>query len=66
MAPRGEVGLIFAASGQALGVVTPEMFSVIIIVILLTTLLTPPVLTFLVRRETERAQLPALVNEQSG
>jgi Kef-type K+ transport system membrane component KefB len=66
MAPRGEVGLIFAASGQALGVVTPEMFSVIIIVILLTTLLTPPVLTFLVKRETGRAQMPALVKEQSG
>lgn len=66
MAPRGEVGLIFAAAGQSLGVVPPEVFSVIVIVILLTTLLTPPVLTFLVKREARRAQVPALVKEQLG
>lgn len=51
MVPRGEVGLIFATIGKSLGVVSDEMFSVIVIVIIFTTLLTPPVLTWLLRRQ---------------
>jgi Kef-type K+ transport system membrane component KefB len=50
MAPRGEVGLIFAAVGQKLGVVTAEMYSIIIIVVILTTLFTPPILSSLLKR----------------
>ncbi len=50
MVPRGEVGLIFATIGQGLGVVTEELFSVIVIVVILTTLLTPPILTYQLRR----------------
>lgn len=50
MAPRGEVGLIFAAVGQQLGVVSAEMYSIIIIVVILTTLLTPPILTYYLKR----------------
>lgn len=50
MVPRGEVGLIFAATGQRLGIVTPQLFSVIVVVVLLTTLLTPPILTWVSRR----------------
>jgi len=50
MVPRGEVGLIFAAVGKALGVVTESMFSVIVIMVILTTLLNPPILTLLLRR----------------
>jgi Kef-type K+ transport system membrane component KefB len=50
MVPRGEVGLIFATIGRGLGVVTDELFSVIVIVVILTTLLTPPILTFQLRR----------------
>ncbi|MDD4627819.1 MAG: cation:proton antiporter [Candidatus Peribacteraceae bacterium] len=52
MVPRGEVGLIFATIGKGLGVVSDEMFSVIVIVIIMTTLLTPPVLSALLRRKT--------------
>lgn len=51
MVPRGEVGLIFATIGAGLGVVTDGVFSVIIIMVILTTLLTPPVLTYLLKRE---------------
>jgi len=51
MAPRGEVGLIFAMIGKQLGVVTEEMFSVIIIMVILTTLLTPPILNYLLRKQ---------------
>lgn len=50
MAPRGEVGLIFATIGKQLGVVSNEVFSVIIIMVILTTLLTPPVLAVLLKK----------------
>ncbi len=50
MVPRGEVGLIFATIGKGLGVVTDELYSVIVIVVILTTLLTPPILAFQLRR----------------
>ncbi|HEX9722482.1 MAG TPA: cation:proton antiporter [Candidatus Paceibacterota bacterium] len=51
MIPRGEVGLIFATIGASLGVISPNVFSVIVIMVILTTLLTPPVLTFLLKRQ---------------
>lgn len=51
MAPRGEVGLIFAFVGKSLGVVTEELFSVIVLMVMLTTLVTPPVLAWLLRGE---------------
>lgn len=54
MAPRGEVGLIFAVTGKSIGVVTDEIFSVIVAVVILTTLITPPVLTLLIRRAGKR------------
>jgi Kef-type K+ transport system membrane component KefB len=50
MAPRGEVGLIFAVVGKQLGVVDDTQFSVVVVMVMLTTLLTPPVLASLVRR----------------
>jgi Kef-type K+ transport system membrane component KefB len=51
MAPRGEVGLIFAMIGKQLGVINEEMFSVVIIMVILTTLLTPPILNYLLRKQ---------------
>ncbi len=50
MAPRGEVGLIFAMIGNQLGVISEELFSVIIIMVILTTLFTPPILNYLLRK----------------
>jgi len=44
MVPRGEVGLIFAATGRALGVLSDELFSVIILVVILTTFVAPPLI----------------------
>ena len=55
MVPRGEVGLIFAAIGQQLGVLSHELFSVIVIMVIFTTLLPPPVLSWLLKRQ-EKAQ----------
>lgn len=57
MVPRGEVGLIFAATGFSLGVISDQIFSMIVIVVMLTTLLTPPILTWLVRRSASGATL---------
>ena len=50
MAPRGEVGLIFAAAGRALGVIPDAGFSMIVVVVMLTTLLTPGILARVIRR----------------
>jgi len=54
MLPRGEVTLIIATLGKSLGVLTSNLFTVIVIVMLLTTLLTPPLLKWTI----ERRELP--------
>jgi Kef-type K+ transport system membrane component KefB len=54
MVPRGEVGLIFASIGKALGVLDAGLFSAIIIVVILTTLITPPLLKWAVERKIKR------------
>lgn len=41
MVPRGEVGLIFAATGSALGVLSSELFSTIVLVVIVTTFVSP-------------------------
>jgi len=41
MVPRGEVGLIFAATGSAVGVLSSEMFSTIVLVVIITTFVSP-------------------------
>jgi Kef-type K+ transport system membrane component KefB len=50
MVPRGEVGLIFATMGVSLGVLTDELFSIIVIMVILTTLFTPPILAYLLKK----------------
>ena len=45
MVPRGEVGLIFAAIGSEIGVLSPQLFSVIVLSVLLTTIIGPVLLT---------------------
>jgi Kef-type K+ transport system membrane component KefB len=52
--PRGEVGLIFASIGKAIGVLASNLFSAIIVVVLLTTLLTPPLLKWAIERRERR------------
>lgn len=56
MVPRGEVGLIFAATGKGLGVLGDDLFSVIIIAIVVTTLVVPPLLRVMVKNPED---LPA-------
>ena len=55
LVPRGEVGLIFAAIGQGLGVISGQVFSVIVLTVLLTTIAGPYLLTKHLRKE----ELPA-------
>jgi len=41
MLPRGEVGVVFAAVGHALGVLNSAVFSILVLMVILTTLLAP-------------------------
>jgi Kef-type K+ transport system membrane component KefB len=56
MVPRGEVGLVFAASGRSLGVLPDEAFTLVVSVVLFTTLVTPPALGATIRRDRARAE----------
>lgn len=47
MIPRGEVGLIFAQTGLASGVFTPQLFSAVTMMVLVTTFIAPPLLKYL-------------------
>ncbi len=44
MIPRGEVGLIFASIGRALGVVDDSLFTASVFMVIVTTFITPPAL----------------------
>jgi len=50
MLPRGEVGLVFAAIGMSLGVISDELFSAIIMMVIITTLIAPPWFKFCLKR----------------
>lgn len=54
MMPRGEVGLIFAATGKNLGVIDDEIYSVVMMMVVLSTLLTPPLLTAALRKQQRK------------
>src|SRR3989339_802791 len=45
--------LLFASIGKGLGVISDTVYSVLIIVIIITTLCTPPMLTFLLKRNSK-------------
>ena len=51
MVPRGEVGLIFAATGKVLGVLPDDIFSMMVVVIMFTTILSTPILSALIKRQ---------------
>ncbi len=59
MIPRGEVGLIFAATGAALmfegrAVVDPRTYAAVVLMVMITTMVTPPVLGWSLRRAAAR------------
>ncbi|HEX9749401.1 MAG TPA: cation:proton antiporter [Methylomirabilota bacterium] len=49
MVPRGEVGLIFAGTGLAVGVVATDLYSALVVAVMLTTFVAPPWLKVLYR-----------------
>jgi Kef-type K+ transport system membrane component KefB len=49
MVPRGEVGLIFAGTGLAAGVIAQDLYSALVVVVMLTTFAAPPWLKALYR-----------------
>lgn len=55
MVPRGEVGLIFAATGKALGILSNELFSVIVLVVIITTFIAPPLIKRIAATKTTTA-----------
>lgn len=57
MVPRGEVGLVFAATGSSLGVLNADQFSIVVIVIIITTFLAPFAIKKLAA-DTPKDQLP--------
>jgi Kef-type K+ transport system membrane component KefB len=54
MMPRGEVGLVFAAIGKSLGVITDDLFSAIVLMVIVTTLISPPLLKLALRSGEKR------------
>ncbi len=56
MVPRGEVGLIFANVGKALGVVNDEAFAAIVIMIIITTVFTPVVLPMIAKMNQKKEE----------
>jgi Kef-type K+ transport system membrane component KefB len=69
MVPRGEVGLIFAQTGLAAGVLTSGLFSAVTLMVMVTTFIAPPALKRLLGPGRGRPPLPSddrpgeLVNE---
>ncbi len=55
MVPRGEVGLIFASVGKAMGVVSPKIFSAMVVMVMATTFVTPVLLKWSLGRLDRRA-----------
>ena len=66
MAPRGEVGLIVANLGLALGVVTGQVFNVVVVMSILTTIVVPPVLRLLYVGDPETEISPEDVASPAG
>jgi Kef-type K+ transport system membrane component KefB len=51
MVPRGEVGMIVASIGLSLGVISSDLYAVVIFMVIATTLMTPPVLAKMISRK---------------
>ncbi|HEX9165483.1 MAG TPA: cation:proton antiporter, partial [Gemmatimonadales bacterium] len=53
MVPRGEVGLIFAQMGLALGALSEGIFSAVVMMVMVTTLVAPPWLAKIAGRKPQ-------------
>jgi hypothetical protein len=60
MVPRGEVGVVVAQLGLSMGVLSADLFAVVLFMAVATTLLAPPVLTRLFAGEDSRSSWTSL------
>jgi Kef-type K+ transport system membrane component KefB len=51
MVPRGEVGMIVASIGLGMGVISTDLYSIVIFMVIATTLMTPPILARMVSKK---------------
>jgi Kef-type K+ transport system membrane component KefB len=56
MVPRGEVGMIVASIGLTMGVISTDLYSIVIFMVIATTLLTPPVLAKMISMKFVRKE----------
>ncbi len=59
MVPRGEVGLIVAAMGQGLGIISSPVYAMIVLVVAVSTIVVPPVLPALFRLAGASSEIKA-------
>jgi Kef-type K+ transport system membrane component KefB len=57
MVPRGEVGLIIASIGLSMGVITKDLYSIVVFMVIATTLLTPPALRSMISNIPELPEI---------
>ena len=60
MIPRGEVGVIVAQIGLAMGVMQNRVYGIVVFMSVATTLIAPPLLTLAFRTKTAAADTPAI------
>jgi Kef-type K+ transport system membrane component KefB len=58
MAPRGEVGIVVATLGLGLGLLSAELFSVVLVAVVLTTVAAPILLNIVVPRAAQEPVVP--------
>jgi len=65
MAPRGEMTLIIAAIGLAMGILNQQIFAVLVLMILITTLVVPPFLNIMLRLSSPGTRKPVKSDTES-
>jgi Kef-type K+ transport system membrane component KefB len=63
MVPRGEVGMIVASIGLGMGIISTDLYSIVIFMVIATTLLTPPILAKMVSKKFVRKKEEEKVEE---
>lgn len=63
MVPRGEVGMIVASIGLSMGIISTDLYSIVIFMVIATTLLTPPILAKMVSKKFVRKKEEEKVEE---
>jgi Kef-type K+ transport system membrane component KefB len=63
MVPRGEVGMIVASIGLGMGVISTDLYSIVIFMVIATTLLTPPLLAKMISKKFVRKKEEEKIEE---